>query len=147
LLEAKDRAEQSDHLKTAFLQNMSHEIRTPMNAIMGFSDLLAEQYNNKPKLIRFSKIINQRCADLLDIINEILDVAKIESGQLPVNIEECKLTLLFSEVSLFFEEYQKRQKKEHLEFNIQINCGTIGTVIMADKVKQANIHKPHWKCL
>lgn len=136
---AKQKAEQSDHLKTAFLQNMSHEIRTPMNAIMGFSDLLVKQYNNKAKLERFSQIINQRCADLLDIINEVLDVAKIESGQLPIYIEECKLVPLFSEISSFFNEFQKRQEKQHLNFNVQIDCGSYGTVIYTDKVKLKQI--------
>jgi PAS domain S-box-containing protein len=82
----KEKAEESDRLKTAFLQNMSHEIRTPMNAIMGFSDLLVENYDNKSNLQKFSEIINQRCSDLLEIINDILDISKIESGQLSVNI-------------------------------------------------------------
>ncbi len=139
LLEAKEHAEQSDRLKTAFLQNMSHEIRTPMNAIMGFSELLVKQYNNKTKLEQFSKIINQRCADLLNIINEVLDVAMIESGQSPVTIEECKLVPLFSEISEFFKEFQNRQEKQHINFNVQIDCGTYGTVIRTDKVKLKQI--------
>jgi PAS domain S-box-containing protein len=139
LMEAKEQAERSDRLKTAFLQNMSHEIRTPMNAIMGFSDLLTEQYNNKAKLEQYAQIIRQRCADLLDIINEVLDVAKIESGQLPVNIEECNLTSLFSEISSFFIEYQRRQNKQHLAFNFELNCLSNNTTIRADKGKLKQI--------
>jgi PAS domain S-box-containing protein len=134
---AKKHAEESDYLKTAFLQNMSHEIRTPMNAIMGFSDLLAEQYNNKPKLEEFSRIIHQRSADLLDLINEILDIAKIESGQLPVHPEECDLNSLFAELSLFFIENQKRLNKQHIELNIQ-SCD-FPLVIITDKVKLKQI--------
>jgi PAS domain S-box-containing protein len=139
LKKAKEHAEQSDHLKTAFLQNMSHEIRTPMNAIMGFSELLVRQYNNKAKLEQYSQIITQRCADLLDIINEILDVAKIETGQLPVKIEECNLNSLFSEISAFFKGYLKRPEKQHLNFEVKINCGTHSTIIRADKVKVKQI--------
>ncbi|HEX2937058.1 MAG TPA: PAS domain S-box protein [Bacteroidales bacterium] len=135
LLEAKERAEQSDRLKTAFLQNMSHEIRTPMNAIMGFSELLVDQYNNKAKLEQYSQIINQRSADLLNIINEILDVAKIESGQLPVNPEECNISALFSEIELFFEEYKKRQNKQHLAFKIQVDREAANISVRLDKVK------------
>src|SRR5208283_3071797 len=103
LIEAKEKAEESDRLKTAFLQNMSHEIRTPMNAIMGFSDLLVEHFNNKNKLNYFSDIIRQRCNDLLDIINGILDIAKIESGQLAINMEPCNLNELFDELLSFFK--------------------------------------------
>ncbi|MFA6401196.1 MAG: PAS domain S-box protein [Salinivirgaceae bacterium] len=77
LIIAKEHAEESDRLKTAFLQNMSHEIRTPMNAIMGFSELMTLEYNNKNKLDEYSKIINHSCTDLLEIINGILDIAKI----------------------------------------------------------------------
>jgi hypothetical protein len=139
LQEAKERAEQSDRLKTAFLQNMSHEIRTPMNAIMGFSDLLADQFDNKPKLEKYAQIINRRCADLLDIINEILDLAKIESGQLSVNIEECKLVPLFSEISIFFKEHQKRQGKQHIGFTIQAHDEASKMVILTDKVKLTQI--------
>lgn len=139
LQEAKELAEQSDRLKTSFLQNMSHEIRTPMNAIMGFSELLVNHYNNKPKLEQYSQIITQRCADLLDIINEILDVAKIESGQLPVNTEECNLELLFTDILHFFKEYQLKQEKQHINFNIEVNCKKTGMVILTDKVKLKQI--------
>jgi len=118
LVKAKEEAEESNRLKTAFLQNMSHEIRTPMNAIMGFSSLLAEQYNNKSKLELFADIINQRCSDLLGIIDDILDIAKIESGLLSINIEECDLNIMFLEILSFFKEHQKRMAKDRINFNL-----------------------------
>jgi len=138
LNKAKEKAEESDRLKTAFLQNMSHEIRTPMNAIMGFSELLVENYNNKEKLEKYSEIINQRCNDLLDIINDILNIAKIESGQLPINIEECNLTELFSDLTSFFIEHQNRIGKQHIKFNLA-HCNNLNSVIVTDKVKLKQI--------
>jgi signal transduction histidine kinase/ActR/RegA family two-component response regulator len=139
LILARERAEHSDRLKTAFLQNVSHEIRTPMNAIMGFSNLLADNFNDKRKLTSFSKIINQRCDDLLSIIDEILDISKIESGHAPVSMEECNLVSLFSEITLFFSEYKKNQNKDHIEFNLQVQCGTGDSMIFTDKVKLKQI--------
>jgi PAS domain S-box-containing protein len=112
---AKERAEESDRLKTAFLQNMSHEIRTPMNSIIGFAGLLADNFHNKEKLKKFTEIINQRSNDLLDIINDILDISKIESGQLAINTEVCNLTDLFDELKLFFDGYQNRIGKNHID--------------------------------
>jgi PAS domain S-box-containing protein len=138
LIVAKEKAEESDRLKTAFLQNMSHEIRTPMNAIMGFSELLVKNYNNKEKLEHFSQIINQRCNDLLDIINDILDIAKIESNQLPVNIEICYLDQLFSDISIFFNEYQERMNKKDIVFEMLSKCGN-GFTINTDKTKLKQI--------
>ena len=136
---AKEKAEESDRLKTAFLQNMSHEIRTPMNAIMGFSSLLVETHGNKAKLESYSTIINQRCNDLLDIINDILDISRIESGQLTVNNEECNISELFSELKIFFTEYQKRIGKQHINFRLQSIFDQSYNLINTDKVKLKQI--------
>jgi PAS domain S-box-containing protein len=139
LIEAKEHAEESDRLKTAFLQNMSHEIRTPMNAIMGFSSLLVDYYNDKPKLEQFSEIINLRCNDLLEIINDILAISKIESGQLPVNRAVCNLNDLFAELSDFFKEHQKRIGKQHIKFELRSLCSLSEFTIVTDKVKLRQI--------
>jgi PAS domain S-box-containing protein len=141
LVKAKEKAEESDRLKSAFLQNLSHEIRTPMNAIMGFSNLLAKNFDNKPKLDKFSEIINQRCKDLLEIISDILEIAKIESGQLSVNLEECNLNELFAELTIFFTEYQNRLAKQKIVFSLQMQAQIDRSqcIIMVDKTKLKQI--------
>ncbi len=82
LEEAKVKAEESDRLKSSFLANMSHEIRTPMNAVMGFSELLSRPDLSITKREEFAHLIRQRSKDLLAIVNDILDISKIESGQI-----------------------------------------------------------------
>lgn len=118
LLIAKKQAVESDRLKTVFLQNMSHEIRTPMNAIMGFSSLLPDSFNDKECIEEYSNIIMQRCNDLLDIINDILDISKIETKQIPLNFEECNTDVLLLEIQALFTEEQKRQDKENIKLII-----------------------------
>jgi len=139
LIKSKEKAEESDRLKTAFLQNMSHEIRTPMNAIMGFSSLLNDCYEDKPKLEKFSEIITRRSSDLLEIINDILDISKIESGHMTVNSEECELKEFFTDLSTFFNEYQKRSGKQQIEFNLQTQIPSSIKTIVTDKTKLRQI--------
>jgi signal transduction histidine kinase/CheY-like chemotaxis protein len=136
---AKERAEESDRLKTAFLQNMSHEIRTPMNAIMGFSSLLVQNYNNKEKLESYAKIINQRSSDLLEIISDILDISKIESGQLFVNLEDCSLDTVLRDLDTFFTEYKNRFNKQQIEFRTECALETHKLKIRTDEVKLKQI--------
>lgn len=139
LLHAKLKAEESDNLKTAFLQNMSHEIRTPLNAIMGFSELLPETFGDMDNLQKYSSIIRQRSADLLEIINDILDIAKIESGQLSLHNETCSLRSIIQEVELFFNEYRVRIKKEHIDFIIHIDSNILNTTAILDQIKLKQI--------
>lgn len=138
LIKTKEKALESDRLKTMFLHNMSHEIRTPMNAIMGFSELMPQYFDDKQQLARYSEIITQRSKDLLDIINDILDIAKIESGQLTSVIESFKPRELFEELKIFFSEQQKKLKKEHISFNLFSLCD-LDYEIKSDKVKLRQI--------
>ena len=101
LRKAKDKAEESDHLKSAFLANMSHEIRTPLNAIVGFSGLLAvtDEKNEKEEYIR---IIENNNSLLLQLINDILDIAKIEAGTLEFSVKETDINVLLSQLEQAF---------------------------------------------
>ena len=97
LIKARIKAEQSDRLKSAFLANMSHEIRTPLNAIVGFSQLLPSAETTEEKKL-YSGIINQNSDILLQLINDILDLSKIEAGTLeyikrPMNLGEVCRTI------------------------------------------------------
>lgn len=120
LKRSKERAEESDRLKTAFLQNMSHEIRTPLNAIIGFSDLLADSTDNKEEQLTYASIIKSRGEDLLSIINDILDVSIIESGKITLNNAYFNLFDLKRDLESIYFIYAKKIKKEELSFQIEI---------------------------
>ena len=87
IVAAKEKAEESDRLKTAFLHNVSHEIRTPMNAIFGFSILLNEEGHSDKDRHQYTDFIFKSAKQLLSIINDIVDIANIESGQMRVNLK------------------------------------------------------------
>ena len=94
----RNRAEQSDKLKSAFLANMSHEIRTPLNAIVGFSDLLMVTEDKEEKE-EFIQIINANNELLLKLINDILDLSKIEAGSVELKYEDFDLAVYFNELA------------------------------------------------
>ena len=91
LIKAKERAEESDHLKTAFLCNMSHEIRTPMNGILGFAELLKEPGLSGDQQQEYISIIEKGGARMLNIINDIVSISKIESGTTDIHISETNI--------------------------------------------------------
>jgi len=100
---AKIRAEEADNLKTAFLANMSHEIRTPMNAIMGFSELLDMEDMPFDKRQKFTKIIKDRSTDLMAIINDLLDISRIESHTLKIVETKGNISDKLVEIKEYFE--------------------------------------------
>ncbi len=101
LLTAKDKAEESDRLKTAFLNNLSHEIRTPLNAIVGFSDLLNDDYPLDQKT-SFIEIINNNSEQLLHIIDDVLSVSRLDSEKIPVENELFTLNEVFEDLYTTF---------------------------------------------
>ncbi len=121
ILEAKYKAEESDRLKTAFLSNMSHEIRTPMNAIVGFSDLLSDDKLSPQERRDFIAQINQGADDLMHLIDDIIDIAKIEAGQVNVHIAECFVRELFKELHLMFLQNIKRTGKDGVSIRVDWN--------------------------
>ncbi|MBK8808486.1 MAG: PAS domain S-box protein [Bacteroidales bacterium] len=111
LKSAKHKAEQADELKTAFLANMSHEIRTPMNTIIGFSELLKSQVLTEEERTEYLSYIIDGGNTLLNLIDDILDFAKIESGQISIKKGLCKVNTMLSEVLVAYEREKNRRGK------------------------------------
>ena len=99
---AKDKAEESDRLKSAFLANMSHEIRTPMNGVLGFLELLKAQDLSDQTKSEYIDIVNKSGQRLLSTINDIIELSKIESGEILINKQEIDLKSFLSYYSGFF---------------------------------------------
>lgn len=91
LLEAKEKAEESDKMKSSFLANMSHEIRTPLNSIVGFSNILCDPETSDEEKAEYKDIILKNTDSLLKLINDILDISRLESGRIQFNILPCDI--------------------------------------------------------
>jgi len=129
IMRAKSDAEQANRAKTEFLSNMSHEIRTPMNAILGMTQI-AEQSDNLKKIQECVEKIESSSRHLLSILNDILDMSKIEAGKLSLSEEETKLSerILFA-VSLM----QSKAEKNNIEITHDINVKR--DFVMADSMR------------
>ncbi|MBK3518985.1 sensor histidine kinase [Carboxylicivirga marina] len=100
LQNAKEKAEESDRLKSSFLANMSHEIRTPMNAILGFTDLLIYGQLSGIEQNEYLNMIKRSGENLLTLINDIIDISKIESGELKISADKININELIKEVHI-----------------------------------------------
>ncbi len=121
LLLAKEKAENADKLKTAFLSNMSHEIRTPMNVIIGLSQLIKRRELEKNKRDEYINTIIGKGNLLLNIINDIIDVAKIEANELTIKKNNCEVKHLLNDLHLAFENNLKPNVKLKIEIPDEVN--------------------------
>lgn len=111
---AKREAEDSDRLKSAFLANMSHEIRTPLNAIVGFANIILEEDLTVQEKEKYFSYINQNSNQLIALINDIIDISKIESGQLKIQNSEFNLNQHLREVEEIIANEKLNRNKDHL---------------------------------
>ena len=114
LTAAKEKAEQSDRLKSTFLANMSHEIRTPMNAIIGFAGLLIDPDISGEDRHLYAGIVQSRSDDLMRIINDILEISRIESGNATIQLEKVYINQILEEISTVTSKKTGRFNKSHL---------------------------------
>jgi PAS domain S-box-containing protein len=115
LIMAKNRAEESDKLKTAFLANMSHEIRTPMNGILGFAEMLNDDSLSKVNRKKYLNIINSNGKVLINLIDDIIDFAKIESGQVNILEDDFSVNSLLNQVLSTFLTRSLRKDKSKVK--------------------------------
>nr|WP_319999264.1 HAMP domain-containing sensor histidine kinase [uncultured Draconibacterium sp.] len=135
--QAESEAKRSNDLKTAFLQNISHEIRTPMNSIVGFSDILNAHNLNEEEVKRYLAIIRNSSNQLLYIVNQLLDISMIESGNVKVSNNTFSLNNMIDEINTAFPSIIKDSIKFVVEkglsdekSNIITDAGKLQKVIM-----------------
>ncbi|MDR1156220.1 MAG: PAS domain S-box protein [Bacteroidales bacterium] len=114
LIRAKEKAEESDKLKSAFLANMSHEIRTPINGIIGFLHFLGSDSLSPKRRQDYINIINNSSIQLVKLIDDIIDVAKIEAKQMNIRPVPIRINELMGELQVFFETYVHANDKERI---------------------------------
>jgi len=129
LIEAKNRAEESDLLKSAFLANMSHEVRTPLNSIIGFSELLADSYFEEEQKKEFIQNIITSGNSLLNIISDIMDLSKMQSGQVKIRRKQLNVLKLISTVK---EQFAIQAEENKLELLLTYSDNNEETIIFTD---------------
>jgi signal transduction histidine kinase/CheY-like chemotaxis protein len=134
LIEAKEKAEESNRLKSAFLANMSHEIRTPMNGILGFTNLLLEPDLGDDTKEEFIGIINKSGERMLKTVNDIIEISKVEAGIVEVNKSIIDLVEISKNLMNFFK-FQAQQKGLMLSFY----CDDMSLLIQTDESKLVSI--------
>lgn len=132
LIEAKNKAVESERLKSAFLANMSHEIRTPMNAIVGFSELLNKDVIKERELRMYSNIIFKNSMHLLNLIDDIVDYSKIEANQIIIVNSAVNINELLSDLSLNVISVLRNASKDHIDIVTHMPLDDEQATIMVD---------------
>ncbi|MFA9388577.1 MAG: PAS domain S-box protein [Prolixibacteraceae bacterium] len=138
LIVAKEKAEESNRMKSAFLSTMSHELRTPLNAIIGLSELIATS-DNIDKIIRYSSTITSSGYQLLSVVNDVMDISLIESGESKVRKRDTPVVRLLFEIYEMFKVEQRRMKKENIDFRFLIPSENHELILYTDQNKLKQI--------
>ena len=138
LIEEQKKATEADRLKSAFLANMSHEIRTPMNAIIGFSELLDDESQDEEDRSVFIRMIRKNGETLLNLINDIIDISKIEANLLVVRKRPLKLYRFLEEIETYYNESLLSKKEKNLQFMMVFEIDEDFTII-TDEIRLKQI--------
>lgn len=136
LIVSREKAEESDRLKTAFLANMSHEIRTPMNAIIGFSEVLLKPTLSDEKQKFFTSVLNEACQQLLTVVNDVIDIAKVETKQVKVYHSDVDINKVLQKAHSLFS--QNAEKKGNL-ISLSFGLPNSSCIVVADETKLGQI--------
>lgn len=136
LITAKEKAEESDRLKTVFLSNMSHEVRTPMNAIIGFSNLLKDNTLTEEERNEYIDIISNRTVDLLNIITNIIDISRFETGTVEVYNNEFNIKDLFVDLYEYYQKVKTETNKSQIELTLALSEESNKIITDYSKLKQ-----------
>ncbi|MCK9616694.1 MAG: PAS domain S-box protein [Lentimicrobiaceae bacterium] len=134
LILAKEKAEESDRLKSAFLAAMSHELRTPLNAVIGFSSLIDDSLP-LDEILEMAKLINKSGNHLLSIIESIFNISMLQTKELKIRPESFSVYDVFLELKSFVEAEINNEKKEHISVLFEPEPNTTSTAILTDKTK------------
>ncbi|MCG8343272.1 MAG: PAS domain S-box protein [Chlorobiales bacterium] len=132
LVEAKEKAEESDRLKSCFLANISHEIRTPMNGILGFSALLKEPLLSGEEKEQYIELIHESGKRMLSIINNLIDISRIETGELSLYPDTTNVNEVIESIHASFNE---QARKKGLSFSCEMGLSVKDSVIVTDKAR------------
>ncbi len=132
LVAARIQAEESDRLKSAFLANMSHEIRTPINGILGFADLLKEPGLSSDQQTEFIGIIEKSSSRMLNIINDIICISKVDSGQMETSVAETNISL---QIDYIYQLFKPEAEQKGLTFTVRKGLLPEQSVMRTDREK------------
>lgn len=141
LVKAKEKAEESDRLKSAFLSNMSHEIRTPLNGILGFCELMMDnKFSDEDKQV-FVKYLEKNGNDLLNLIENVLDISKIQENQYEIKKKRFRINPLLESIQNEFQQSELRSLRKSIDFNLIKGIEDDDFELFSDPVRLANIFK------
>jgi signal transduction histidine kinase len=133
--EVVDNDTKTEELKTKFLSNISHELRTPMNAILGFSSLLNDQQLPNKKREEYVDHINQSSAKLLNVVEAMIDVSMIQTGQLKIRQEECFVNQFLTDIYHYFNVDRHRNDRHHIALLLNLGSKSDDIMIHSDQFR------------
>jgi PAS domain S-box-containing protein len=136
---AKKIAEDTSTRKSMFLANMSHEIRTPLNAIVGFADLLREDYDKEEARNEYINIITLSCRNLLMLINDLIDFSKIEAGQLKISEKPCYLNQMMKRLDFWLHEEITSKKLVNVNHLLTLGLDDADSIIFSDELRISQV--------
>jgi signal transduction histidine kinase len=134
LIIAKEKAEEADRIKTAFVANFSHEIRTPLNAILGFSELISQEDITNEKRQLFIENIKNGGETLSKLIDDIIDISIIEAGKFKIEFTEFNLIEIFNDMEIYFNEHIKASNMQ-VKLVVDISENSRNLIIKSDKIR------------